>query len=85
VSVKTFLEKTVSDVLGILDFDKLSQTSDGKLEGDLIELLIKLRTDAKKEKNYALADKIRSELNNLGVILEDSKDKTIYKVGHSKE
>jgi cysteinyl-tRNA synthetase len=85
VSVKTFLEKTVSDVFGILDFDKLSQTSDGKLEGDLIELLIKLRTDAKKEKNYALADKIRNELNKLGVILEDSKDKTIYKVSHSKE
>jgi cysteinyl-tRNA synthetase len=80
VSVKTFLEKTVSDVLGILDFDKLSQTSDGKLEGDLIELLIKLRTDAKKEKNYALADKIRNELNELGVILEDSKDRTIYKI-----
>ena len=80
LSVKAFLKKTASDVFGILDFDKLSQTSDGKLEGDLIELLIKLRTDAKKEKNYALADKIRSELNNLGVILEDSKDRTIYKI-----
>jgi cysteinyl-tRNA synthetase len=85
ISVKTFLEKTAADVLGILDFDKLSQTSDGKLEGGLIELLIKLRIDAKKEKNYALADKIRNELNKLGVILEDSKDKTIYKVSRSKE
>jgi cysteinyl-tRNA synthetase len=80
LSVKAFLKKTASDVFGILDFDKLSKSSDGKLEGELIELLIQLRTDAKKEKNYALADKIRSELNNLGVILEDSKDRTIYKI-----
>jgi cysteinyl-tRNA synthetase len=85
LSVKAFLKKTASVVFGILDFDKLSKSSDGKLEGELIELLIQLRTDAKKEKNYALADKIRNELNKLGVILEDSKDKTIYKVSHSKE
>jgi cysteinyl-tRNA synthetase len=78
--VKTFLIKTAVDVLGILDFSSLRVTSDGKLEGELIELLIKLRQDAKYENNFKLADKIRDELKKIGIQLQDSKEKTIYKV-----
>jgi cysteinyl-tRNA synthetase len=78
--VKSFLEKTAAGIFGILDFEKLSSSADGRLEGDLIELLIQLRIEAKKEKNYSLADKIRTELNRLGIVLEDSKEKTIFKV-----
>ena len=78
-SVKEFLAKTAEGVLGIVDLSKQSQTSDHALENELIELLIKLRIDAKKEKNYALSDKIRDELNKLGIVLQDSKDKTTYK------
>jgi cysteinyl-tRNA synthetase len=84
-NIKSFLEKTASGIFGILDFEKLSQASDGKLEGELIELLIQLRMDAKKEKNFAIADKIRNELNKLGIVLEDSKEKTIYKISRSKD
>jgi cysteinyl-tRNA synthetase len=78
--VKDYLTKTAVDVLGIIDFNSLKTVSDGKLENDLIELLIKLRQDAKLEKNYKLADKIRDELKELGILLEDSKDKTIFKI-----
>jgi cysteinyl-tRNA synthetase len=42
--------------------------------------LIELRLDAKRQKNYALSDKIRDDLKNLGVILQDGKDKTTYKI-----
>ena len=77
--VKEFLAKTAEGVLGIVDLSKQSQTSDHALENELIELLIKLRIDAKKEKNYALSDKIRDELNKLGIVLQDSKDKTTFK------
>ncbi|HSD64886.1 MAG TPA: cysteine--tRNA ligase [Ignavibacteriaceae bacterium] len=77
--VKDFLNKTAVDVLGILDFNSLKTESDGKLENDLIELLIKLRQDAKLEKNFKLADKIRDELKELGILLQDNKEKTIYK------
>jgi len=83
--VKSFFEKTAEGIFGILNFSDLSKISDGKLEGDLIELLIQLRTDAKKEKNYTLADKIRNELHKLGIVLEDSKEKTIYKVTRTKD
>ncbi len=78
--VKDFLTKTAADVLGILDFNSLKAESDGKLEGELIELLIKIRQDAKNNKNFKLADSIRDELKDLGIQLQDSKDKTNYKI-----
>lgn len=75
--VKTFLKKTAEDVLGVVNFEKKENLP--SLENDLIELLIKIRTEAKQNKNYALSDKIRDELKNLGVILQDTKEGTSYK------
>jgi cysteinyl-tRNA synthetase len=45
-----------------------------ELNGQLVELFIKLRTEAKASKNWALADQIRNELKALGVQLVDQKD-----------
>ena len=78
--VRNFLQQTAEGILGILDFSKVLNQSSGELQNSLIELFIRLRTDAKKEKNFALADKIRDELKEIGITLQDSKDKTTYKV-----
>jgi len=45
-----------------------------------IEALIAERTEAKKERNFARADEIRAELTAMGVILEDTKEGTKYKL-----
>jgi len=37
------------------------------------------REQAKKEKNFDLADKIRNDLDNEGILIEDKKDKTEWK------
>jgi cysteinyl-tRNA synthetase len=79
---KDFLSKTAVDVFGILSFEQEKSTGDNALERELIELLIRLRIDAKKEKNYTLSDKIRDELSKLGVIVQDLKEKTIYKISN---
>ena len=76
--IKDFLVRTAQDVLGIIDFSA-STTSNGRLETELIELLIKLRQEAKKDKNYNLSDKIRIGLNEIGIELKDSKEKTTFK------
>ncbi len=47
---------------------------------DALERLIDLRNVARNERNFQLADKIREELKSLGIILEDKKGKTIWKV-----
>ncbi|MDP3829988.1 MAG: cysteine--tRNA ligase, partial [Ignavibacteriaceae bacterium] len=79
--LKAFLEKTAQDVLGIIDLNqKVDSQSNKVLEEKLIKLLIDLRIQAKKEKNFALSDKIRDELKELGITLQDSKDGTTYKI-----
>ncbi|HSR18920.1 MAG TPA: DALR domain-containing protein, partial [Ignavibacteriaceae bacterium] len=80
LKVKEFLRRTAENVLGIIDFSSTDRKGDGTLENNLIELLITLRNEAKKEKNYRLSDQIRDELNKLGIQLQDSKDRTIFKV-----
>ncbi len=80
LKVKEFLGRTAENVLGIIDFSSTDRKGDVALESNLIELLIRLRNEAKKEKNYRLSDQIRDELNKLGIQLQDSKDRTIFKV-----
>ncbi len=45
--------------------------------------LLNLRTKAKLDKNYGLADDIRNKLSAIGIILEDSKEGTSYKISRS--
>lgn len=53
---------------------------DDALAGRLIELLIEVRADARKAKNFAAADKIRNRLSELGVTLEDRPSGTEWTV-----
>jgi cysteinyl-tRNA synthetase len=65
-------------LLGLLQQDASAWfKGDGDAKGDeAIEVLINSRIAAKKAKNFAEADKIRKELANQGVILEDRPDGT---------
>ena len=76
---KNFLTRTAQNVLGIIDFSDVSTLANGKLEKELIEFLLKLRLEAKQEKNYKLADKIRIGLSEIGIELKDAKENTTYK------
>lgn len=80
LSVKDFLKKTSVNVLGIADFSENISTGDAQLEHSLIELLIEVRSKAKAEKNYPMSDYIRDKLKELGIILQDTKEKTSYKI-----
>ena len=42
--------------------------------------MIDQRNDARNSKNYTLADKIRSELLDKGVLIEDKDGKTTWKI-----
>jgi cysteinyl-tRNA synthetase len=47
----------------------------------LVELLIQLRADARKSKNFALADGVRKGLEKIGITLEDGPSGTIWRAG----
>ena len=67
-------------VLGIVP-DEAQQDSDAEREAGLIRLLIDLRAQARANKDWATGDKIRNQLRELGVVLEDRADGTIWKLG----
>jgi len=50
------------------------------LAPQLMELFIELRALARKEKNFALADIIRTRLHEIGVVLEDTPQGTIWRL-----
>lgn len=41
-------------------------------------MLIKIREQARADKNWALSDQVRDELSELGIQLKDGKDGTEY-------
>ena len=73
------LKKKIEDVLGIaiiMEEESGNLKNNDKLTGNLIELLIKVRADARKEKNFKLSDEIRDSLKELGIEIQDNKDGT---------
>lgn len=68
-------------ILGLFEKPvKVDGAAGDSITNKLLALLVQLRNDAKKEKNYALADKIRNDLAALGVTLEDRPDGTQWRM-----
>ncbi|MCI9163381.1 MAG: cysteine--tRNA ligase [Lachnospiraceae bacterium] len=70
--IRNFLEQ-LCDVLGILTERKAEQ-----LDGE-IEEMIEARQQARKAKNFALADEIRGKLLAMGIVLEDTREGVKWK------
>lgn len=69
------------DVLGILPTSGSADASaKSDLTDQLMQLIIGWRKQARAEKNYAMGDAIRKQLDEAGVLLEDSKDGTTWRV-----
>ncbi len=74
--LSTTMNAFVYDVLGLLNVSSGNESSE-KLS-DTVEVLIKLRAEARANKNFALSDKIRDELLAVGIQLKDGKDGTAF-------
>ena len=78
-SIKKFLIETADVVMGIINFETLNKSHEKTIEDDLVKLLIEIRDETKKQKNFELSDNIRKDLFELGIILQDSKTGTAFK------
>ena len=67
------------DILGIIPEQIDSSQSVGR-ENGLLRLLVDLRSEARLRKDWSTSDRIREQLTELGVTLEDRSDGTIWKV-----
>ncbi len=74
------LLKSLAQILGLLskDPEHFLQGNNSKDDVD-IELMIKKRNDAKKNKNFQEADDIRANLLEKGILLEDTPEGTIWR------
>lgn len=72
---RSFMKSMVFDVLGLLPEDE-PQTAG--LEENLIQLIIELRLEARKKKDFATSDVLRDKLLELGISLKDTKEGTTW-------
>tara|TARA_B110000238_G_scaffold162846_1_gene177223 strand:- start:239 stop:1723 length:1485 start_codon:yes stop_codon:yes gene_type:complete len=81
INDKKKLLKTFNDFLfHVLGFKQEPNTSNRNDSSDeLINLLIKIRNQARINKNFELSDQIRNDLLELGVQLNDEKKDSLYK------
>lgn len=62
--------KYLEDIFGLRSMDEVSND---KLES-VMQLLIDIRKEAKSKKDFATSDKIRNQLQQMGIALKDEKD-----------
>ncbi len=75
-----FLQGTVSGSANIVESSDIANGSGHAGPNDMqISEMISLRTEAKKAKNFAEADRIRKELSDAGIILEDTPQGTTWR------
>ncbi|HEY2727436.1 MAG TPA: DALR domain-containing protein, partial [Parafilimonas sp.] len=67
---KKYFTDFIENILGLQD-DNASEHS--KLQG-VLDLLIEIRKDARNKKDYATSDKIRNQLQQIGILMKDEKD-----------
>jgi len=72
-SLQQKMKLYVEDILGL----KMETAADNsKLDG-VVQLLIRIRKESRAKKDYVTSDKIRNELQTLGIQLKDEKDGNI--------
>lgn len=70
--LKSFFSTFIFDILGLKD--ETAGQGNEKLTGNLIKMILDIRQEAKNRKDWGTSDKIREELNKLGVTIKDRKD-----------
>ena len=72
----SYLKKTIEDLCDVLGI--ITEKKEEVLDSD-IEDMIAARQQARKDKNFALADEIRGKLLDMGIVLEDTREGVKWK------
>ncbi len=79
VELKNTMQLFAFDILG-LKASESDNSSNQAVTSGVIDLLLEIRQEAKASKNWALSDKIRNQLTELGVVVKDTKDGYEWKI-----
>ena len=73
-------QQTLLELAGVLGLT-LEEREVSLAAQPFIDLLISIRSDLRKEKQWQLADKIRSSLEEMGIVVEDTPKGTVWRRG----
>jgi cysteinyl-tRNA synthetase len=79
-ALKSTFKTLVFDILGLTD-EQTEGSKHAELTGKLIEMLLSMRLQAKANKDFNTSDRIRDDLNKLGVTVKDRKDGFDWEIG----
>jgi cysteinyl-tRNA synthetase len=75
--LKSIFQTFVTDILGLFT---AKENSENDLTAELMQLVLKLRANAKTNKDFETADLIRNELNKAGIEIKDSREGSIWEI-----
>ena len=75
--LKTLFNTFVTDILGLIS---TKDNTSNDLTNEVMDLVLKLRDNAKSSKDFTTADLIREELNKLNIQVNDSRDGSNWKL-----
>jgi cysteinyl-tRNA synthetase len=77
--IKSVFNTFVTEILG---FISAKESSGNDLTNEVMELVLKLRANAKTNKDFDSADLIRDELNKLNIQVQDSRDGSSWELNN---
>ena len=75
--LKNIFNTFVTDILG---FISSKESGENNLTNEVMDLVLQLRTNAKKSKDFETADLIREELDKAGIQIKDGREGSIWEV-----
>ena len=75
--LKSLFNTFVTDILGLIS---AKESSGNNLTDEVMDLVLQLRGNAKKNKDFSTADLIRDELNKAGIQIKDSREGSSWEV-----
>ncbi|MDA8535614.1 hypothetical protein N9K38_00480 [Flavobacteriales bacterium] len=75
--LKTIFNSFVTDILGLI---AAKESSGNDLTNEVMELVLQLRGNAKKSKDFGTADLIRDELDKVGIQIKDGREGSSWEV-----
>jgi len=79
-AVEVLFGRLGGEVLGIVkdDYPQIGAADEQMLD-KLVNVLIEQRNEARRERNFKTADAIRDKLDEIGIVLEDKRDRTEWR------
>jgi cysteinyl-tRNA synthetase len=75
--MKSIFNSFVTDILGLIS---AKESNGNDLTNEIMELVLQLRGNAKKNKDFETADLIREELNKLNIQVKDGREGSNWEV-----